>query len=110
MATETRDMINQFVRGEEGLETHIIILQDQLQVILSSSSFRMTVMSVRMTHLTLMFAHIPLRNLPSESLLAGRWYWAASVWAVVMMVVTSSGDGDMMVTQTPASPLPLSAI
>ena len=28
----------------------------------------------------------------------------------VMMVVTSSGDGDMMVTQTPASPLPLSAI
>ena len=43
MATELRDMINQFVRGEEGLETHIIILRDQHQVILPSSRFLMTV-------------------------------------------------------------------
>lgn len=49
VATGSRDMINQFVRGEEQLETHIIILRDQVQVILPSSRFHMTVRITGMT-------------------------------------------------------------
>ena len=100
MATGARDMINQFVRGAEGLETHIIILRDQLQVILPSSRFRMTVrITDDPTHLTPMFAQ------NSEKFARANNYWrsvlAAWVAAVrMMMMMTASGDGDE-VTESP---------
>jgi len=86
VATETRDMINQFVRGEEGLETHIIILQDQLQVILSSSSFRMTVMSrvwgwhtwhwcLHTSHWEICSANHYWQVTGTGPPVCGRWWW-----------------------------------